>query len=131
MALIGYAASFRPSIYARAEFWTSSPTYFLLRTGVLTLFLPAAYAWEHLLLSHKPNKWRPLEELGKASLFVYWIHVEMVYGFFSRPLRRALTVEQAVAGYLLFTVLLWGLVRLKNRLGQPSAIYLTDSKSVI
>ncbi|RPI55061.1 MAG: DUF1624 domain-containing protein [Acidobacteria bacterium] len=131
MALIGYAASFRPSIYARSEFWTSSPTFFLLRAGLLTMLLPFGYVWEHLPLRHKLNSWSPLEEFGRASLFVYWIHVELVYGFFSRPIRRALTFEQTVAAYLLFTVFLLGLVRLKNRLAQPGAIYLTDSKSVI
>jgi uncharacterized membrane protein len=131
MALLGYAASFRPSIYARSEFWTSSPAFFLLRTGLLTLLLPAGYVWERMPLRHKFNLWSPLEEMGKASLFVYWIHVEMVYGFFSRPIRRALSMEQAAAAYLLFTLFLLALVRLKNRLLQPGAIYLTDSKSVI
>jgi hypothetical protein len=32
---------------------------------------------------------------------VYWIHVEMFYGFLSRPIRRDLSVEEAVAAYLL------------------------------
>ena len=45
---------------------------------------------------------------------MYWIHVEMVYGFFSRPIRRALSLEGALAAYVLFTVFLLGLVRLKN-----------------
>ncbi len=131
MALVGYAASFRPSIYPRSEFWTSSPTFFILRAGLLTLLLPVGYLWEHLPWGPKLRSWNPLGELGRASLFVYWVHVEMVYGFFSRPIRRALTLEQTVAAYLIFTLLLLGLVRLKNRIVEPSAIYLTDSKSVI
>ena len=65
------------------------------------------------------------------SLFVYWIHVEMVYGFFSRPIRRGLSLEGALAAYVLFTVFLFGLVRLKNWFFEGSAIYLTDNKSVI
>ena len=77
------------------------------------------------------SNWSPLEEFGRASLFVYWIHVEMVYGFFSRPIRRALSLEGALAAYVLFTVFLLGLVRLKNWLTDGRAIYLTDSKSVI
>jgi uncharacterized membrane protein len=130
LALLGYAASFRPSIYTRSEFWTSSPTFFFLRVGILTALLPAAYLWEHLPW-RKVNVWSPLEEMGRSSLFVYWIHVEMVYGFFSRPLRRALTVEQAILAYIFFTVFLLALVQLKNRLTEARAIYLTDSKSVI
>ena len=38
----------------------------------------------------------------------------MVYGFFSRPIRRALSLEGALVAYVLFTVFLLGLVRLKN-----------------
>jgi hypothetical protein len=55
----------------------------------------------------------------------------MVYGFFSRPIRRALTVEGAVAAWLLFTVFLLGVVRLKNWIVEGKGIYLTDNKSVI
>ena len=69
--------------------------------------------------------------MGRASLFVYWIHVEMVYGFFSRPIRRSLSLEGAMVAYVLFTVFLLGLVRLKNWIVEWRAIYLTDSKSVI
>jgi uncharacterized membrane protein len=131
IALLAYGGSFLPSIYARSEFWTSSPTYFFLRLGLLTLLLPAAYLWYRLPGRHKLSLWSPLEELGRSSLFVYWIHVEMVYGFFSRPIRRALSMEQALAAYVLFTLFLVALVLLKNRLVEARAIYLTDSKSVI
>jgi len=132
VAYLGYQASFRPSIYERSEFWTSSPTYFFLRAGLLTALLPVGYLWERFPLRHKLSSWSPLEELGKASLFVYWVHVEMVYGFLSRPIRRSLTLEQAIVAYALFTVFLLGLVLVKNRLLEGRrAIYLTDSKSVI
>ena len=131
IAGLAYLASFRPSLYPRSDFWTSSPTYFLLRVGLLITLLPLGYIWEHRPWRHKLSSWSPLEELGKASLFVYWIHVEMVYGFFSRPLRRALGIEQALIAYALFTLFLLGLVYLKNRFVEARAIYLTDSKSVI
>ena len=32
---------------------------------------------------------RVVATLGRSSLFVYWIHVEMVYGVLGRPFRRA------------------------------------------
>jgi uncharacterized membrane protein len=131
LALLAYAASFRPSIYPRSEFWTSSPTYFLLRVGLLAALLPVGYLWERFPYRHKFSVSSPLEQFGRSSLFVYWVHVEMVYGFFSRPIRRALSLEQAVAAYVLFTLFLLGLVHIKNRLVRARAIYLTDSKSVI
>lgn len=128
---LAHEGSFRPSLYARSEYWTTSPSFFFLRTGLLTALLPAGYLWGKLPLRHKLSSWSPLEEFGRASLFVYWIHVEMVYGFFSRPIRRGLSLEAAIVAYVLFTVFLLGLVRLKNWLVEGSAIYLTDSKSVI
>jgi uncharacterized membrane protein len=130
-ALCAYAASFRPSIYARSEFWTSSPAYLFLRVGILTALLPLAYVWERVPWRRKSHSWKPLVDMGRASLFVYWIHVEMVYGFFSRPLRGALTAEQSIVAYALFTLFLLSLVYLKNWLVEARAIYLTDSKSVI
>ena len=56
-----------------------------------------------------------MRSLGRPSLFVYWIHVEMVYGFISRPLRRNLSFEAAIVAYVLFSAFLLGLVLLKNR----------------
>ena len=93
---------------ADRTYWTTSASFFFLRVGLLTLLLPLGYLWEHAPLRHKFSSWSPLEELGRASLFVYWIHVEMVYGFFSRPIRRALSLEGALAAYVLFTVFLLG-----------------------
>ena len=111
---LSYLASFLPTIYERSDFWTSSPTFFLIRTGLLILVLPLGYVWEHAPGRHKFSGWSPLEDLGKASLFVYWIHVEMVYGVLSRPLRRALSLEITVLAYVVFTLFLLGLVRLKG-----------------
>jgi uncharacterized membrane protein len=128
---LAHEASFQPPIFGRSDYWTTSASFFFLRVGLLTLLLPMGYLWEHAQIRHKISSWSPLEELGRASLFVYWIHVEMVYGFFSRPIRRGLSLEEAVAAYVLFTMLLLGLVRLKNWLMEGDGIYLTDSKSVI
>ena len=70
-----------------------------------------------------PIEWYPL--------FVYWIHVEMVYGFLSRPLRRSLSFEGALLAYVLFSGFLLALVLLKNRLVSVPSLYLADNKSVI
>ena len=34
-------------------------------------------------------------QLGRTSLFIYWIHVELVYGLISLPLHRALSLPAA------------------------------------
>ena len=128
---LAHEASSLPPLHPQSQYWTTSASFFFLRVGLLTLLLPVGYLWEHRPLRHKVIDWSPLEELGKASLFVYWIHVEMVYGFYSRPIRRALSVEGALAACALFTLFLLALVRLKNWIVEGKAIYLTDSKSVI
>jgi peptidoglycan/LPS O-acetylase OafA/YrhL len=109
VAIGGYAASFLPPIYEQTNFWTSSPTFFFLRLGVLITVLPLAYAWNLL-----PGR-SPLSEFGRSSLFVYWIHVEMVYGVVSTPLHRALSLQQAIIAFAIFSLFLFGLVKLKER----------------
>jgi uncharacterized membrane protein len=110
LAAGGYAASYLPAIYEQTNFWTSSPTFFFLRLGILIALLPLAYAWNLL-----PGR-SPLREFGLSSLFVYWVHVEMVYGVLSSPLHRRLPFAVSVLACLLFSVALFGLVKLKERL---------------
>ena len=112
VAIASYAASFLPPIYAHTNFWTSSPTFFFLRLGVLLAVVPMAY----LLSRAFPRLSAPLEYFGRASLFVYWIHVEMVYGVMSSPIHRELTFEWALVAFALFGAFLFGLVKLKDSL---------------
>jgi uncharacterized membrane protein len=44
LAVGGYAASLLPPIYAATNFWTSSPTFFFVRLGIVIALLPLAYA---------------------------------------------------------------------------------------
>ena len=101
LALGAYGASFLPSLYAASDFWRSSPSYFLLRTGILIVLVPLAYVWEKIVVR---GSWSPMEQLGRNSLFVYWIHVEMVYGLISIPIHNSLTHQQAWAAYAVFVV---------------------------
>ena len=101
LAVGAYVASFLPSPYAHSEFWNGSPSYFLLCTGILTVLLPIAYVWEKIGVR---ESWSPMEQLGRSSLFIYWIHVEMVYGLISLPIHRSLTHRQAWAAYAGFVV---------------------------
>ena len=123
-AALAYAASYLPPLYAQTSYWTSSPTFFFVRLGIITALVPVAYAWSLLASAGtltdpagtgSLTSWSPIREMGVSSLFVYWIHVEMVYGVLSTPLHRALTFEQALVAMVLFAAFLYGLVRLKQR----------------
>jgi uncharacterized membrane protein len=110
VALAGYLTSMLPPIYPRASFWTSSPTFFFLRLGVLVIAVPAAFALSRI--------WRgeTLQEFGRASLFVYWVHVELVYGVVTASIHRRLPFPVALAAFAVFTVGMFGLVKLKHRI---------------
>jgi len=102
LALGAYAASFLPTPYARSEFWGSSPAFFLLRVGVITAGLAIGYAWN--ARAGAESRWSPLQQLGRSSLFIYWIHVEMVYGLISLRLHKTLSFGAACAALAAFAV---------------------------
>jgi uncharacterized membrane protein len=122
IAVGGYTASFLPPIYAQTNFWTSSPTFFFLRLGIVIALVPLAF----LLDAVRAPLQSAMQEFGRASLFVYWIHVEMAYGIFSAPIHRRLSLEWALVGWALLTVFLFALVRLKGRLERHQVGHLGD-----
>jgi uncharacterized membrane protein len=98
-----YAASFLPSPYPHSEFWGGSPAFFAIRAGVLTAVIGLAYWWQRVSAG---QSWSPMQQLGRSSLFIYWIHVEMVYGLISLRIHKTLTHAQAWGAYLAFVLLM-------------------------
>jgi uncharacterized membrane protein len=114
LAFGDYTASL-PSIYRQSSFWTSSPTFFAIRVGVLLAVVSAIYALAQVLEA-RGVVMRPLARLGRDSLFVYWIHVELVYGYATWPVRHRLPVIGTLIAYGLFTALVYAAVIGKDRL---------------
>jgi uncharacterized membrane protein len=110
VGLVAYAGSYLPSIFANSQFWTSSPTFFLIRTAALVLAVPAAFAW-----AQWRHHWSPLEQLGRTSLFIYWIHIELIYGLVVLPLHKSLTFPQAWLGVIVFSLLMLTCSLVKER----------------
>jgi uncharacterized membrane protein len=119
----GYAATFFPPVYDHGSLWTIAPSFVGVRLGILLMAMPVAFAWG---ARRRGASW--LEEFGVSSLFVYWIHVEMVYGIVSLALHKRLSLPQAVLGYALLCLLLFGCVRLKNRFLRPAGPALTVAR---
>jgi uncharacterized membrane protein len=109
----GYAASYLPTIYERSNFWTSSPTFFFLRAGLLAVALAAAWLWER---GPAGKWWSPMRQLGRTSLFIYWIHVELVYGVIAAPIKRQLPFGRAIVAFVLFTLAMLGVSIAKTRI---------------
>lgn len=126
-AAIAYALSFQPSIYPNANFWTSSPTFFFMRLGLNTMLLPVAWwidrfhvfvrnvaaGFSRRLPPDVPG--RVITTVGRSSLFVYWIHVEMAYGSIALPLKRALPLELSLLGTAMLCAMLYLITRWKDR----------------
>jgi uncharacterized membrane protein len=113
LVFAGFEAARRPSIYAQSSFWTSSPTFFAIRAGILLLALAATYFLE-AVARRFGVRLGPLERLGRSSLFVYWIHVELVYGYASWFLRQRLELWQTLLAFGMFCALMYRAVLAKD-----------------
>ena len=111
---VGVYTASRPAIYPASSFWTSSPTYFAIRVGVMMAAFAALYGVEQVA-NRFGVAFTALERFGRRSLFVYWIHVELVYGYASWPLRRQLPLWGVGLAYVVFTALMYGAVVLFDR----------------
>jgi uncharacterized membrane protein len=106
LTVAAYELSFFPTWYPQSHFWTTSPAFFFIRLGIMTAAIGLAYVWQ--LRPGGARKWSPLQQLGRTSLFIYWIHVEMVYGLLSRPLHKRLSWEMSWVALALFCLfMLW------------------------
>jgi len=93
-----------------------------IASGVVGLAVAGSYAW--VWSWGEGPHWSPITQLGRTSLFIYWIHVELVYGLISRPLHRSLTLFEAAIGYAaLCALLLWCSIakeRIARRFARPA-----------
>src|SRR5688500_3583656 len=64
-----------------------APSAACLRLALVMLAAPPARAWH----AGRELAWSPVRELGVASLFVYWAHVEMAYRRPSKAIHRDLS----------------------------------------
>jgi uncharacterized membrane protein len=119
LALLALGASFLPSPYTSSYFWTTSPAFFFLRLGILVALIGGAYVW-----ARRPGgaaKWSPLQQLGRTSLFIYWIHVEMIYGLMTRPIHKTFSLPTAWFAVVAFTLFMLACSVAKERLARGFA----------
>jgi len=87
-------------LYARVDWWQTSPAYFLLRSCSSIWILAALWAIERVFLplwSRLPAG--PLALLGRHSLIVYWVHIELVYGRWFWRSRGQLDLKPAALAF--------------------------------
>jgi hypothetical protein len=112
--------------YAVYDYWRTSPEFFLVRVGMLMVILTAAYAW----CRWGAGQWgfSPLIQLGQASLLVYWVHLEFVYGRASILKKHAQTIGGASAGLLIITLAMLALAYIRTHFkGWRKTASMTDT----
>ena len=105
--------SLRLQIYPVYDFWHTSPNFFLIRVGLLLLFVTAAYVWCRWGLG--AYGFSPLIQLGQTSLLVYWVHIEFVYGRFHILQPRSQSIAGASAGLLMIFLSMLALSILRTK----------------
>jgi uncharacterized membrane protein len=99
-----------PAIY---DYWHTSPSFFLMRCGILLTILLAAYAWCRWGFAQKG--FSPMIQLGQTSLLVYWVHIEFVYGRLSILPKGRCSIAVATAGLLIIFVAMLALSIARTR----------------
>jgi len=101
-------------LYAVYDFWHTSPNFFLIRVGMLLVILAASYGW--CRWGAGSRGFSPLIQLGQASLLVYWVHIEFVYGRLSILPKHSQTIRTASFGLLVIFLAMLTLAFLGTRL---------------
>ena len=105
-------------LYSVYDYWHTSPNFFLLRVGMLLVILSACYAWCRWGFAQKPaGEWgfSPLIQLGQASLLVYWVHLEFVYGRASILPKHSDSIRTASVGLLTIFLAMLALAYVRTR----------------
>jgi uncharacterized membrane protein len=99
-------------LYPDYDYWHTSPEFFLIRLGMLLLILTGTYAWCRWGLA----QWgfSPLIQLGQASLLVYWVHIEFVYGRVSILAKHAQTIGGATVGLVIIFLAMLALAYIRT-----------------
>ncbi|MGZ4733354.1 MAG: heparan-alpha-glucosaminide N-acetyltransferase domain-containing protein [Terriglobales bacterium] len=101
-------------LYPVYDYWHTSPNFFLTRLGMLMVILTASYAW----CRWGAGQWgfSPLIQLGQASLLVYWVHIEFVYGRVSILPKHAQGIVGASAGLLVISLAMLALAYIRTHI---------------
>jgi hypothetical protein len=104
--------------YAVQDYWHTSPSFFLIRVGMLLVIMAVSYAWCRWGAgSFGAGQWgfSPLILLGQASLLVYWVHIEFVYGRVSILPKHRMGIAGASAGLLMISLAMLALAYIRTK----------------
>ena len=98
------------TLYENSNFWVDSPALVLMKTGQCLLLIAAAYLWTH---TYAEGTWSWVCQMGRASMLVYWVHIELVYGRWFGPWKGALSIPAVEIVFLSMTCFMLSLAVMK------------------
>ncbi len=87
------------------------PGSFFYRLGLIGAL--AALSWAVTL--RPTERFSPMRQLGQTSLLIYWIHVDICYGYLTRPIQHQLGIPAATVWILALCLLMLGVSWAKTR----------------
>jgi uncharacterized membrane protein len=99
------------------------PGIFFHRLGLIGMFSGIGFAW----CTVWGSRFSVLRQLGRTSLLIYWVHIELCYGSIVYALRARLTLTGALALVAALTLLMLGLSLAKTRWWPMAARRLASS----
>jgi len=101
-------------LYPVYDYWHTSPSFFLIRVGMLLMIMAASYGW----CRWGAGEWgfSPLIQLGQASLLVYWVHIELVYGRVSILRKHSQSIGDATVGLVIIFLAMLALAYLRTHM---------------
>jgi len=88
--------------YATYDYWHTSPSFFLMRCGILLMILLLTYGW--CRWGYAQKGFSPIIQLGQTSLLIYWVHIEFVYGRLSILPKGRCSIATATVGLVIIFV---------------------------
>jgi uncharacterized membrane protein len=96
------------TIGPKYDYWWTSPNFVLIKTGVLIVLVYLCFLFERLV--PRLGRWlQPVSgamvQMGRTSLFIYCVHVDLVYGSKALPkLWRSCEIGEASRNLVLLTL---------------------------
>lgn len=109
-------------LYSVYDYWHTSPNFYIARVGICLVVVWMGYVWCRWGLGEVG--FSPLIQLGRASLLVYWVHIDFVYGRFSILTRASEGIWMSTLGLLIITaaMVLLAVARLRWQSRRPEII---------
>ena len=113
LVALGLTASYFPPLVPGTSFWTTSLSYFVIRIGLMVFLLAVSYAWMSRPGANPAKS--PIVQMGRTSLFLYWVHVELAYGLVAYPIKAKLPFWLALIAFVAFSMAMLWLSYAKDR----------------